>query len=211
MVAADHFETMTKRCTKCDTEKSLDDFPGSKSTRDKKGSWCKSCVNQNTKAYFKTRKGKETLQRNLQRMQEDGYYRFGKGAIPILRQGALKRGLSFTLTAEELEKWWTQTPDACSYCEIGTASYLRLRDFVLHYAGTDFEVLKFRRIFKSPKHARIGWMTIDRIDNGKGYHLDNILKCCWFCNAIKGSLLTDFDMRLIAKRLINRLLERMDN
>jgi hypothetical protein len=145
----------------------------------------------------------------VKRQQAAGYYRFGPGAIPILEQGAKARGIACTLTAESLETWWHQAPDACSYCGITTGQFKCLRDFVLSYDGTDYEILKFRRIFRSSKHSAINWLTLDRTDNSRGYELDNIVKCCWFCNSIKGSLLTPLDMRLIARNVIQRLQERI--
>src|SRR5258708_1692382 len=111
-----------KRCTKCQSEKPLDDFPRNKLARDGRGSWCRACVSANTaaylktdrgkqiqKAYFKSEKGKASLARSMEKQQAAGYFRFGKGAIPILRQGALVRGLSFTLTADSLDGWWQKT------------------------------------------------------------------------------------------------------
>lgn len=194
-----------KRCTKCGTEKPLDAFPTHKQTRDGKGSWCKACVSANSAAYLKTDKGKATIARGMKKLQDAGYYRFGKGAIPILRQGAHARGLVFNLTAEALEVWWQDTPDECAYCGIATGEFIRLRDFVLAYAGTDYEITKFRRIFNSSKHAAIKWLTLDRVDNGRGYEFSNLVKACWFCNSIKGSLLTRHDMLTIAPAILKRL------
>lgn len=31
---------------------------------------------------------------------------------------------------------------------------------------------------------------LDRIDNSKGYSLDNVLPCCGFCNSVRSNLLT---------------------
>lgn len=74
--------------------------------------------------YFKSDKGRASLARAIKKQQAAGYYRFGKGAISILRQGALKRGLPFTLTADSLEAWWQETPDRCAYCAATTRSPL---------------------------------------------------------------------------------------
>ena len=207
-----------KRCTKCGFEKPLEDFPGNKLTRDGKGSWCKQCVSANTTAYLRTARGKQiqkdyyksdrgkaALARGMKKLQAAGYFRFGRGAIPILRQGALARGLAFTFTPELLESWWRETPDKCAYCGITTAEFVRLRDFVLRYTGSNYEISKFKRVFRSPKHAAISWLTLDRTDNGRGYEPDNLVKCCWFCNSIKGSLLTHADMLLVASSVIGRL------
>lgn len=32
---------------------------------------------------------------------------------------------------------------------------------------------------------------LDRLDNNKGYNLDNVVPCCWICNKAKGSLSYD--------------------
>jgi hypothetical protein len=207
-----------KRCTKCETDKPLDLFPANKNTKDGKGSWCKACVSANTAAYLKTDKGKQkqreyfqsdkgkaALARGMKKQLAAGYYRFGKGAIHILRQGAVARGLNFELTADALKVWWGDTPDQCAYCGITTAEFIRLRDFILAYAGNDYEVAKFRRVFSSSKHAGINWLTLDRVDNALGYEFANLVKSCWFCNSIKGSLLTHQDMVAIAPAIMKRL------
>ena len=197
--------TVVKRCRKCGSEKPIEDFPRNKLTRDGRGSWCKTCVSANTTAYLKTSRGKQVLKQALKKQQDKGYYRFGKGAIPILRQGALARGLTFTLTSESLSNWWRETPDVCAYCGITTAEFIRLRDCVNVYAGSDYEITKFRRVFRSSKQAAIRWLTLDRVENALGYELDNLVKCCWFCNYIKGTLLTHADMLLVGKSIIERL------
>ena len=194
-----------KRCSKCHCDKPLEDFPTNKATKDGRGSWCRACAATYQARYFKSARGKEALARAVKRQQVSGYYRFGRGAIPILRQGAEHRGIPFTLTAESLEAWWQQIPDTCSYCETTIEEFRRLRDVVISYDGRDYEILKFKRIFRSAKHRRINWLTIDRLDNSRGYELGNIVKCCWFCNSIKGSLLNESDMRRIAKNVIQRL------
>jgi len=211
-----------KRCTKCSVEKPLEEFPANKLARDGRGSWCKKCVSANTaaylktdrgkelyKAYYRSDKGKDALARGMKKQRASGYYRFGKGAIHILRQGAVARGLTFTLTPESLENWWQETPDRCTYCGINTAEFIRLRDFVCGYTGSDYEISKFKRCFKSSKHAAIGWLTLDRMDNARGYEFDNMVKACWFCNSIKGSLLNHADMLLVAGSIIERLSTRI--
>ena len=211
-----------KRCTKCGADIAAADFPKNKSTRDGLGSWCKSCVAANAAAYYRTDKGKEAqaryfksekgqaaLKRGLRKQIEAGYYRYGRGAIHILRQGAQRRGVVFALTPEDLEAWWHSTPESCAYCGLTIDQYRTLRDFILTYDGPNFEIRKFRRFFLSPKHAAINWMTIDRADNAGGYELSNIVKCCWLCNSLKGSILTHGDMLKIAGELIGRLCDQI--
>lgn len=42
---------------------------------------------------------------------------------------------------------------------------------------------------------------LDRIDNTKGYSLDNVLRCCWKCNRIRGDLLSVEEMEKVATQL----------
>ncbi|MFZ0912507.1 MAG: hypothetical protein WBQ76_16815 [Candidatus Korobacteraceae bacterium] len=169
----------------------------------------KQALKKAQKKYFETSRGKGALKRGLEKQQDKGYYRFGRGAISILRQGALRRGLTFALTPESLDNWWREVPDICAYCGITTAEFIRLRDYVNAYAGSDYEITKFRRVFKSSKQAAIRWLTLDRADNARGYELDNLVKCCWFCNYVKGSLLTHADMLLVGKSIVERLSVRI--
>ena len=148
---------------------------------------------------------RDALAKSIKKKQDDGYYRYGRGAIPILRQGAAKRGIGFDITPDELERWWMTTPDVCEYCGIELDDYLRLRDFVLMYDGLSWEILKFKRFFRSSKHAKIRWMTIDRKNNTEGYNLANIAKACWFCNSLKSDFFEASEMRTIAPSLISRL------
>lgn len=195
----------TKTCIKCKVEKPVGEFP--KNVRIPGGYhyYCKTCMNAYIKAYQQTGKGEESVRRAAEKQRTTGYFRFGKGAIHILKQGAIKRGIPFLISADELGTWWKSVPDTCAYCGISIDQYRHLRDRILKYTGTNYDILKFRRLFRSPKHAAINWMTIDRKDNSRGYELTNMLKACWICNGIKGSLLTWEDVTLIAYGIIQKL------
>lgn len=162
-----------------------------------------------SKAYYGTEKGKSTVKKNAKKQNDEGYFRFGKGAIAVLKQGATRRGIVFGLTAESLESWWRSTPDHYVYCGISIADYLNLRDAFLTYEGSDWEIKKFSRFYLSPKHKAIRWMTIDRVENEQGYEINNMVKCCWICNSIKSNFFTAEHMRLLAPALIDRLLSQL--
>jgi hypothetical protein len=44
---------------------------------------------------------------------------------------------------------------------------------------------------------------LDRIDNSKGYEIDNVVSCCYPCNAIKHLFISYAEMKIIAKTLIS--------
>jgi hypothetical protein len=43
---------------------------------------------------------------------------------------------------------------------------------------------------------------LDRMDNSKGYIIDNICSCCWICNSIKGEHLSFEEMKEVVKLII---------
>lgn len=48
---------------------------------------------------------------------------------------------------------------------------------------------------------RRGW-SLDRIDNNKGYHMDNVSPCCGICNCMRGNFLTVDEMKFVIKTLL---------
>lgn len=195
----------TKICASCGEVKPLTEFHRNARSKDGLHSYCKSCNKEKASAHLKTEKGKASSKKAIFRAADKGYYRYGKGAIPILRQGAEKRGIEFDLTAESLENWWHSVPDICFYCGIEITEYLKIRDFILNYSGSNFEISKFKRFFRSPKHQAIRWMTIDRVINGSGYLLDNIVKCCWICNSLKNDFFDRDQMKIIGPQIGQKL------
>ncbi len=151
------------------------------------------------------------LKRALTKAADAGYYRFGKGAIPILKQGAKKRGVDYKLTAESLEHWWHSHPDVCYYCGKTIDEYIEIRDFIIVYSGNNFEISKFKRFYRSPKHKGIRWMTIDRVDNSIGYDQSNMVKSCWICNSLKSDFVDGEQMKLLAPQIISKLESEIKN
>jgi len=81
-----------------------------------------------------------------------------------MKQGAKYRNLKWTLTDEEVRDL-IQKP--CYYCGKLPENHLNNKDIQNHCRG-DF-----------PSNG------LDRIDNSKGYTIDNVVSCCYKCNAMK--------------------------
>jgi len=195
----------TKICAKCGGAKPLSEFHKNSRSKDGLHSYCKICNKKKAAAYLKTDKGKAALHRAVAKAADRGYYRYGKGAIPILKQGAKRRGISFNVTAETLNQWWHSQLDSCYYCGIKLEEYLEIRDFIIAYDGNNFEITKFKRFYRSPKHRSIRWMTIDRVHNQEGYKPENMVKSCWICNNLKSDFFDGEQMRTIAPQIISKL------
>lgn len=83
------------------------------------------------------------------------------------RRGARVRNLSFELTIDDFKKIVIQN---CFYCgEIPRSAKRNFQTFWVPMNG------------------------IDRVDNNRGYRLDNVVPCCTICNTLKKTMsMTDF-------------------
>lgn len=117
------------------------------------------------------------------------HYRSGKMARchdcqNYLNLSAKKTGGGVEFSREEFLRWKSEdTHRACTYCHIDSETLYRL-DVPNVRTGKRQEVV-----------------GVDRKDNTLAYTLANIQPCCPLCNAIKGGILTDAEMRALAPSL----------
>lgn len=193
-----------KACTKCNRLKPESAFCRIAARKDGRHSVCKECDKKRSAQYVKLPEVRAKREEWRIKKVSEGYYLFGKGGIAKLRYGANKRGIPFSLTPEVLEEWWKSTPDVCCYCNLTIEEYIKIRDFVHNYRGTNNNILKYKK-FLSKAIARSKRMTIERKDNQKGYEIDNIAKACWFCNSLKSHYLNEEDFSKDAPQRISDL------
>jgi hypothetical protein len=74
--------------------------------------------------------------------------------------GAKKRNLEVSLTIEQVK---LLTASRCHYCGQPPSNPMKARGLKVLYSG------------------------IDRVENGKGYVIENVVPCCYPCNLMKGS------------------------
>jgi 5-methylcytosine-specific restriction endonuclease McrA len=96
-----------------------------------------------------------------------------------------RTGGGVQFSREQFITWKRSSPERrkCSYCGIDSAGLQKLGAVNV----------RTKRPYES--------IGVDRLDNSKPYTLDNIVPCCGACNAIKGSILTDAEMREVGKVL----------
>lgn len=93
--------------------------------------------------------------------QEEKAQHFWNGVWHSYRHGALSRGLEFHLTREEVRSIAEQP---CYYCQEPPRLRKYQNNKVQHCSG------------------------IDRVDNRQGYHIDNCVPCCTWCNSTKSAM-----------------------
>ena len=81
--------------------------------------------------------------------------------------------------------WYDNQEKKCHYCK-------RILDEIL--ADTEDSL-----------NRRVRRLSIDRIDNSKGYTIDNIVLCCFRCNYTKSDFFTEKEMLKIGKIIQNKL------
>lgn len=107
-----------------------------------------------------------------------------RGLISCYKLIAKKKGREYTLTEEQFEEI---TKKKCHYC------------------GTKPRQI-YDTISNSGKYVHNG---IDRIDNLKGYTIDNVVPCCKFCNAAK-NIRTLPEFKDWVKRIYNHMYNKKE-
>jgi len=103
-------------------------------------------------------------------------------AILTYKMSAKRRGVEYKLTVEQFKEI---TQKDCFYCGA-----------------------KPSNIYKNKQsNGKYIYNGIDRIDNNKGYAIDNIVPCCKSCNSAKG-ILTLQEFQDWVKRLYNNMFEQ---
>lgn len=103
----------------------------------------------------------------------------------VIARRANRQETPFHITFEEFCKWDESLGHydtrICPYCGLTVKE------------SKTFQKLRGKK--------RLCGFTVDRIDNKKGYSLDNIQRVCFLCNAIKGLWFTSQEMQLLGPYL----------
>lgn len=163
-----------KICSKCKTQKPLDDFGYNKATKDGYSSWCRKCCADSQRRW---------IANNREKFNKKclGYYtkyrNSPKGKYWCLKNSARRQHREIAFTRDEFVAWFKKQKPVCHYC------------------GAFLEMNK-----TGPMN--MGHLTIDRRENSIHYTLDNIVLACGRCNWIKGAWFTEQEMLEIAQKYI---------
>jgi hypothetical protein len=145
-----------------------------------KNYWCKECYRE----YAIERKKKYPL-----RYQSYHETTRTKSFMIFARKkaNAKQRQIDFSITKKEFIKWYSEQLLKCHYCGINQE---------------DFPNSKDNQLLK-----RVN-LSIDRVDNSKGYNLKNIVLCCNRCNSIKGSFFNYNEMKDIGENIVKKIWQK---
>jgi hypothetical protein len=100
------------------------------------------------------------------------YYKSTKGIFEHTARSAKRRNISFNLTFEYFNFWYTNKVKECYYCNRSVKECLE----------------------KEPGVYRL---SIERKNNFLGYQEGNLELACLHCNSIKGNFFTEEQMKII--------------
>ena len=95
-----------------------------------------------------------------------------------LKSSAKKRNLPLNISFEYFKNLKTSN---CYYCGVSNI---------------------FLQFFCEVMGRKMPYMSIDRIDNTKGYIIGNVVPACFLCNQIKGSFFNEEEMKRIGKEFV---------
>ena len=141
---------------------------------------------KNTKDYYI--KHKEVIlekKRNYHRNNKDilneksrEYLTTKNGIYASLKHSAERRALAFNMSFVEFIDWYNRQPQNCFYCKRTLEEINNTKDILNNISQR---------------------LSIDRMDNNKGYEINNIVLACRRCNTIKSGFFTSVEMLKIGK------------
>lgn len=161
-----------KICTKCKMEKELNQFYNTKYNT--KTSWCKKCFCDD--AIMRQKQNPEKWKKYLKDTQTKPEMIFARK-----KANAKKEVIYFNIIRSEFILWYNSQKIQCHYCGLKPQDFITTQD--KHLA----------------KKVNLG---LDRINNERGYELDNIVLCCNRCNSIKGEFFTYNEMKIIGHKFV---------
>lgn len=177
----------TKRCSKCKEIKTISSFHRDITRNDLHKSICKICSLKAQKEYKEKNKLKinanqrEYRKKNKKKLQlkKKEYARSFDGRFIKSKNNALHRGLVWKITKSQYKEL---LKESCIYC------------------NNEIENKETKLNFSFCGDAT--GVGLDRIDNNKGYVKDNVVRCCGFCNNLRGRLLTTEETKVAIKAIL---------
>lgn len=107
-----------------------------------------------------------------------------KGIYQTLKCNAKKRGIPVNILAIDFIEWYENQDKKCYYCGVKEDELFRI-----------IPLLKGRL-------KQIKRLTIDRMENNKGYEKENMCLACSLCNTIKTNIFSSEEMLLIGTLIL---------
>ena len=175
-----------KKCNKCGKLLPLECFYKELKSPDGLRYNCKDCHKIYRKEYHIKNKAQENRKNskwrgknlNLDRGNKVKYGQTPSGIYSRLQARSRKNGTDISITREEFISWHDKQEQSCVYCGISQEDLHKVND---------------------SSNSRSSRLSVDRIDNNKGYVIGNICLCCIRCNFIKNDFFNEDEMKKVGE------------
>jgi hypothetical protein len=193
-----------KTCSKCKAKKPTSEFYSDKNTNSGFTAWCGDCMREAQRKYKMSETGKITKREGMKRYRgkhkekiakdKDRYYHANKDKISVKRKEQSKR----------IENRYRSLTYAARNKGLGfDITFGQYKEMVIngscYYCGNSIDGL-------------VGH-CMDRMDNTKGYLINNVLPCCPTCNYSRGNYYTVEEFKIMIDALTgfreNKLIGRI--
>jgi len=188
-----------KKCSKCKKEKNLENFCKDIKRNDKKNPWCKTCCKKyreaNKEKISKYKKDWHQMNR-VEILKKKREY----SKTPVARTSSNKGGKKYRATIKgRISTARKQSKRRNKTWDIPDEMYLNLIHCFCRYCGDTLL-----------DETGIG---LDRLNNDRGYFIDNVVPCCRACNSVRWIKYTYEEMLIIGKYLkkARQEIEKEDN
>lgn len=177
-------ETSVKTCNKCQTEKPITEFHKNIKMKGGLQHYCKSCINEYLKKYFK---GIDV--KNRYRVRYNNRNKLYRKTHKEEQKKANKEWRTKEAKKHAFSGYKRRAAELNLPFDFDSKTFYEFVDQSCHYCGQTTET------------KRNG---IDRKDNTKGYTLDNCLPCCKTCNYAKNAMGYE-DFKLWVQKIYSHL------
>ena len=171
----------TKICSRCKKEKSIKEFYLDKRKKDGLYPYCKLCHRDICNNWANKHGG-------LKKWQREYNVKIKGTKISTARVYAKKRyiakqyGIPFNINRDEFIQWYADVKQECTYCGLKVEDIEKYKKFL--------------------PNTNTFYLSIDRIDNSRGYSIDNICLACTRCNLIKSNFFSFEEMMEIGQKYV---------
>lgn len=160
-----------KLCTKCNTHKETCEFYKKNHIENKLEKWCKACSKKYANAWAKNNSEKRKESHNKWRQKNPE-------KVKTYNKNFRERN------KERLKK--LAKTDKIRYSSLKSAAKRRSLEFNLSFEEYQ-KLLKQKCFYDGAELNKLGY-ALDRVDNSKGYVLENVVPCCTKCNVAKNNM-----------------------
>lgn len=126
-------------------------------------------------------KKNKDLQKKYSKISYNRFKNTPSSIYKTIKGASVARKMPIKVSKKDFLLWYEKVEKKCHYCNLPE---------------------KYCEITANAINRNVRRLTIDRIDNNKAYSINNILIACYWCNQIKGRILSKKEMEIVGKLVI---------